>query len=141
MAEKNSVFLARLLKIVMLSGTIDAFVCSYMPQIFAFSSSLLTLKFSIHNAKTKVLLKVFDAELPYKRSCFEPLCLPAKMAAETVKRPILLIANPNPFLGSSTFSAGFRRGLRTVQASYLPPPRVRHIPRSCHSRSSSWEAE
>ena len=36
-------------------------------------------------------LRIFDAEFPYKRSCFEPLCLPAKMAAETVNRPIELV--------------------------------------------------
>ena len=28
---------------------LDAFVCGYMPQIFVFGSSLVTLKFSIHN--------------------------------------------------------------------------------------------
>ena len=62
-----------------------------MPQILAFSSSFLTSKFSIHNVfKTRVLLKIFDAEFPYKRSCFEPLCPPAKMAAEIVKGPINL---------------------------------------------------
>ena len=33
-------------------------------------------------------LKIFDAEFPYKLSYFEPLCLPAKMAAETVIRSI-----------------------------------------------------
>ena len=32
-------------------------------------------------------LKIFDGEFPYKRSYFEPLCLPANMAAETAKRP------------------------------------------------------
>ena len=36
-----------------------------------------------------VLLKIFDAEFPYKLSYFEPLCLPARMAAETVIRSIL----------------------------------------------------
>ena len=61
-----------------------------MPQILAFSSSLVTLKFSIHNFfKTRVLLKILDAEFPYKLSFFEPLCLPANMAAETMKRPII----------------------------------------------------
>ena len=35
-----------------------------------------------------MLLKIFDAEFHYKPSNFEPLCLPAKMAAKTVKRPI-----------------------------------------------------
>ena len=60
-----------------------------MPQILSFSSSVVTLKFSIHNLfKTAVLLKIFDAEFPYKCSYFEPLCLPAKMAAETVIRSI-----------------------------------------------------
>ena len=38
-----------------------------MPQILAFSSSLVTLKFSIHDfLKTRVLLKIFDAKFPYK---------------------------------------------------------------------------
>ena len=56
-----------------------------MPKILAFSSSLVTLKFSVHNIfETRVLLKIFDAEFPHKLSHFEPLCLPAKMAAETV---------------------------------------------------------
>ena len=61
-----------------------------MPKILAFSSYLVTLKFTIHNVfKTRVLLKIFDAEFPYKLSYkyFEPLCLFAKMAAKTVKRP------------------------------------------------------
>ena len=40
--------------------------------------------------KTRVLLKIFDAEFPYKLSYFEPLCLLAKMAAKTVKRRIAL---------------------------------------------------
>ena len=60
-----------------------------MPHILAFSSSFLTLKFSIHNFfKTKIILKIFDAEFPYKLSYFEPLFLLAKMAAKIVKRPI-----------------------------------------------------
>ena len=60
-----------------------------MPKILAFSSSLVTLKFSVHNIfETRVLLKIFDAEFPYKLSYFEPLCLPAKMAAETVIRSV-----------------------------------------------------
>ena len=60
-----------------------------MPKILAFSSSLVTLTFSVHNIfETTVLLKIFDAECPYKLSYFEPLCLPAKMAAETVIRSI-----------------------------------------------------
>ena len=54
-----------------------------MPQVLAFSSSLVTLKFSFIK-----FLKIFDAEFLYKLSYFEPLCLPAKMAAETVIRPI-----------------------------------------------------
>ena len=42
-----------------------------MPKILAFSSSLVTLKFSIHNIfETRVLLKIFDAEFPYKLSFF-----------------------------------------------------------------------
>ena len=45
-----------------------------MPQILAFSSSLVTLKFSIHNfLKSRLLLKILDAEFPYKLSYFEPL--------------------------------------------------------------------
>ena len=61
-----------------------------MSKIFAFSSSVVTLKFSVHDIfETRVLLKIFDAEFPYKLSYFEPLCLPAKMAAETVIRSIL----------------------------------------------------
>ena len=60
-----------------------------MSKIFAFSSSIVTLKFSVHDVfETRVLLKIFDAEFPYKLSYFEPLCLPAKMAAETVIRSI-----------------------------------------------------
>ena len=31
---------------------------------------------------------IFDDEFPYKRPNFEPLCLPAKIAAETVTRSI-----------------------------------------------------
>ena len=47
------------------------------------------IKFSIHNFfNTRVRLKIFDAEFPYKLSYFEPLYLLAKMAAKTVKRPI-----------------------------------------------------
>ena len=38
--------------------------------------------------QTKVLLKIFDAEFLYELSYFEPLCLLAKMAAKTLKRPI-----------------------------------------------------
>ena len=69
--------------------TIDAFVCSYMPKILARSSSLVTLKFLVHNFfETKVLLKIFDTKFPYKLSYFEPLCLLNKMAAKTVKRSI-----------------------------------------------------
>ena len=62
-----------------------------MPKILASISSLITLKFSIHNFfKTSVLLKIFDAKFPYKLSYFEPPYLPAKMATETiVKRPII----------------------------------------------------
>ena len=62
-----------------------------MPQTLAFSSSLETLKFSVHNTfETRLLLKIFDAEFPCKLSYFEPLCLPAMMAAETVIRSISL---------------------------------------------------
>ena len=49
------------------------------------------IKFSIHNVfDTRVLLKIFDIEFPYKCVCsyFEQFCLPAKMASETVIRPI-----------------------------------------------------
>ena len=60
-----------------------------MPQILEFSSSLITLKFSKHNVfETRMLFKIFDIEFPYKRSYFEPFCLPAKSASETVIRPI-----------------------------------------------------
>ena len=46
---------------------LDAFVCGYMPKILVFSSSFITLKFSIHNDfKTRVLLKIFHAKFPYK---------------------------------------------------------------------------
>ena len=65
-----------------------------MPQTLAFNSSLETFKFSVHNTfETRLLLKIFDAEFPNKLSYFEPLCLPAKMAAETVIRSI-----PSTFL-------------------------------------------
>ena len=58
-----------------------------MPQILAFSSSLITLKFLFHNFfKTRVLLKIFDPKFSYKLSYFKHLCLTAKMAAETVTR-------------------------------------------------------
>ena len=69
---------------------LDAFVCGYTPKILAFSSSLVILKVSVHNLffKIRVLLKIFVAKFPYKRSYFEPLCLLAKMAAKTMKRPI-----------------------------------------------------
>ena len=74
---------------------LDAFVCGYMPQILALSSSLEILKFSFHNFfKTRVLLKIFDAEFPYKLSYFEPLCLLAKMAAKTVKSLLLWLKWP-----------------------------------------------
>ena len=47
------------------------------------------LKFSIYNIfKTRVLIKMFHAEFPYKLSYFEPLCLLANMAAKTVKSSI-----------------------------------------------------
>ena len=60
-----------------------------MSKIFAFSSSVVTLKFSVHDIfETRVLLKIFDVEFPYKLFYFEPLCLPAKMAAETLIRSI-----------------------------------------------------
>ena len=60
-----------------------------MPKILAFSSSLVTLSFSVQNFfYTRVLLKIFDTEFPYKLSYFEPLCLLAKMAAKTMKSPI-----------------------------------------------------
>ena len=60
-----------------------------MPNILALSSSFVTLKFSVHNFfETRVLLKIFDTEFPCKLSYFDPLCLPAKMAAKTVTRSI-----------------------------------------------------
>ena len=50
---------------------LDAFVCCYMPKILAFSSSHVTLKFSVHNFfETTVLLKIFDAEFRNKLSYF-----------------------------------------------------------------------
>ena len=62
-----------------------------MPKILVFSSSLVTLKFSVHNFfETGVLLKIFDAEFPYKLSYVEPLCLLNKLAAKTMKRSIEL---------------------------------------------------
>ena len=61
-----------------------------MHQILVFSFSFVTIEFSIHNSfKPRILLKVFDAKFPYKRSNFEPLYPPAKMAAEIVTRFIL----------------------------------------------------
>ena len=49
-----------------------------MPKILAFNSSLVTLKFSVHNfLETRVLLQIFDAEF-HTNSYFEPFCLPAK---------------------------------------------------------------
>ena len=42
-----------------------------MPPILAFGSSLETLKFSVHNTfETRLVLKIFDAEFPYKLSLF-----------------------------------------------------------------------
>ena len=75
------------------------FVCGYMPKISAFSSSLVALKFSVYNFyETRVLLKILEAEFPYKLSYFEPprLCLLAKMAAETVRRPVTITPPPPP---------------------------------------------
>ena len=70
---------------------LDTLVCGYMPQILAFSFSLVTLKFSIYNVfRTGVFLKIFDVEFPYKLAYFEPLCLLTKMVANSVKRPIML---------------------------------------------------
>ena len=60
-----------------------------MPQILEFSFSFITLKFSNHNVfETRMLLKIFDIQLPYKRSYFKPFSLPAKMWSETMIRPI-----------------------------------------------------
>ena len=54
-------------------------------KILAFSSSLVTLKFSFHNSfKTRVLLKIFDTKFSYKLSYLKHLCLLAKMTTETV---------------------------------------------------------
>ena len=65
-----------------------------MPQTLAFSSSLKTLKFSVHNTfETRLFIKIFDAEFPNKLSYFEPLCLPTKMAAEAVTRPIIRLTS------------------------------------------------
>ena len=85
-----------------------------MPKILAFSSSLATLKFSVHNFfETRVLLKIFETEFSYKLSYFEPLCLPAKMAAETVKRPIVkfmaLGGSEQRLVEQQKFSAIFKR--------------------------------
>ena len=54
------------------------FVSGNMPEILAFSFSLVTLKFSIQNfLKTKVLLKTFDTEFANKRSLIysQPFCM------------------------------------------------------------------
>ena len=60
-----------------------------MPKILVFSSSLVTLNVSVHNFfETRLLLKISDAEFPYKLSYVEPLCLLAKIAAKTVKRRV-----------------------------------------------------
>ena len=68
---------------------LDAFVCGYINKTLALSSSLVLLKFSVHNFfETKVLLKIFEAEFPYKLSYFVPFCQLTKMAAKTVKWPI-----------------------------------------------------
>ena len=65
-----------------------------MPQTLAFSSPLKTLKFSVHNTfETRLFIKIFDAEFPNKLSYFEPLCLPAKMAAEAMTRPIIRLTS------------------------------------------------
>ena len=56
----------------------------------AFISSPVTLKFLIHNfLKTRVLLKIFDAEFPLKCSYFEQrVGKPAKMTVEAVIRSV-----------------------------------------------------
>ena len=47
---------------------LDAFVCGYTPKILAISSSVISLKFSVHNFyETRVLLKIFGAEFPYRK--------------------------------------------------------------------------
>ena len=47
---------------------IDAFLCSYMPKILAFSSS----RSFVHNFyETKLSLKILDDEVPYKLSYFD----------------------------------------------------------------------
>ena len=57
-------------------------VRGYVSKIWAFSSSLVILRFSAHNFfEARVLLKIFDAEFPYKLSY--SLCLLAKAAAKT----------------------------------------------------------
>ena len=50
-----------------------------------------------------MLLKVFDAEFPYKRSYFEPLYLHAKMGALTVIRSIPSDVNGTPNIMRSSF--------------------------------------
>ena len=62
-----------------------------MPQTLAFSSSLITLKFSVHNIfETRVLLKIFDAKFPYKLSYFEPICLPHQDGGQNRDKVYLL---------------------------------------------------
>ena len=61
-------------------------------------NSIVTLKFSIHIFfKTRVLLKIFDIQFPFPNALIpshfgrsELFCLLAKMASETVIRPIAL---------------------------------------------------
>ena len=52
---------------------------------------LVTLEFSFHNF-LKTIVKIFDAEFPYKRSYFEPLCLPAKRAVADAQVHCLCIS-------------------------------------------------
>ena len=47
---------------------------AHMPNILTFSSSLVVLKFSVHNCfETRVLKETFDAEFRYKLSTL-PTC-------------------------------------------------------------------
>ena len=60
------------LYMVKLKLWLEAFVCSYMPQILAFSFSLVILKFSIHNFfETKVLYSLWYQPTLHSLSVFQ----------------------------------------------------------------------
>ena len=70
---------------------IDAFVCGYMPHSLPFRFFARNNKvFNPKLFETRVLLNIFGFKFSNKCSCFEPSCLPAKMASETVIRTIEL---------------------------------------------------